>query len=249
MTLLAPTNDAFDMLPAETVAFLTDPVNVDALVEVLTYHVLPDVYPSTLLTDGMMIDTLEGTPVTVSATMGSVMFNGATVGLPDLLANNGIVHVIDTVLTIPVAATDSPTMSPTSAPTSPPTNAPTPTISCTGTLLSPTTDWIRAPPGQGNCDAACSTCGSGGTCNPSLQNTVETEADFNAVTAVIPGAPSCSNFGATDNADFFPLSTAGGEVCILDRLAAGSCQSSTPFITADAVRYCCCGSNCPVSPP
>lgn len=128
MTLLAPTNDAFAKLPQTTLDFLTDAMNNDALVEVLTYHVLPGVYPSTLLSDGMTIDTLEGTPVTVSVTMGSVMFNGATVTAANVLANNGLVHVIDTVLTIPVA-TESPTPSPvdTESPTAAPVDTESPT--------------------------------------------------------------------------------------------------------------------------
>jgi uncharacterized surface protein with fasciclin (FAS1) repeats len=94
-TLFAPTNDAFDALPAGTLdALLADP---DLLEAVLLYHVVSGSALSSDLSDGQTITTLQGQQVTVSIN-GSVQINDATVTQADLEASNGVIHVIDGVL-------------------------------------------------------------------------------------------------------------------------------------------------------
>lgn len=100
-TVLAPTNDAFSALPAGTVENLLKPENKDQLVGVLTYHVLPTFTLSKDLTDGATPVTVQGQPVTVSVDGTTVKFNEAAVVTPDVLAMNGVVHIIGGVLTPP----------------------------------------------------------------------------------------------------------------------------------------------------
>ncbi len=96
-TVFAPTDAAFELLPEGTVeALLEDPQGL--LTDILLYHVVGAQALSTDLSDGMAITTLNGEEVTVSITEEGVFINGAQVILPDLMAGNGVVHVIDAVL-------------------------------------------------------------------------------------------------------------------------------------------------------
>lgn len=97
-TVFAPTNAAFDALPAGTVDTLLLPENKDQLTGVLTYHVVAGNVMSGDLTDGQVVTTLNGQTLTVSIKDGVVMINGATVVAADLAGTNGVVHVIDSVL-------------------------------------------------------------------------------------------------------------------------------------------------------
>ena len=99
-TVFAPTDDAFAALPAGLVdALLADPTG--DLANILLYHVVGGTALSTDLNDGDAIATLLGPDVNVSIDMGTVMINGAEVVIADILASNGVVHVIDAVLTPP----------------------------------------------------------------------------------------------------------------------------------------------------
>ena len=62
------------------------------------HHVLGDSVMSTMLSNGMMATTLLGTDVTVSITNGNVYIDNAMVTVADIIADNGVVHVIDAVL-------------------------------------------------------------------------------------------------------------------------------------------------------
>ena len=98
-TVFAPTDAAFDAIdPFVLLDLLTDN---DALAEILTYHVAGGSLQSTDLSDGQTITTVNGADVTVSITDGTVMINDAIVIVPNLVADNGVVHVIDAVLTVP----------------------------------------------------------------------------------------------------------------------------------------------------
>merc|ERR1712039_1086129 len=99
-TVFAPTNDAFGALPAGTLETLLKPENKGQLVDILTYHVVGAKALSTDLSDGQTITTVEGKDVTVSIGK-SVKINDATVVKPDVLASNGVVHVVDCVLLPP----------------------------------------------------------------------------------------------------------------------------------------------------
>merc|ERR1712176_1330764 len=94
-TVFAPTNEAFAALPESTVAWLTSDENKDALVEVLTYHVVSGSVMFSDLTAGN-VPTVEGQAVTVS--LDPVMINSANVMTADIGASNGVIHVIDSVL-------------------------------------------------------------------------------------------------------------------------------------------------------
>merc|ERR1712176_431488 len=102
-TVFAPTNDAFGALPAGTLDTLLKPENKGQLVDILTYHVVGAKALSTDLSDGQSITTVEGKAVTVHIKDGGVKINDATVVKPDVLATNGVVHVVNGVLLPPTA--------------------------------------------------------------------------------------------------------------------------------------------------
>lgn len=96
-TLFAPTNAAFDALPAGTLdALLADPSGL--LTEILFYHVVDGVAMSGDLSDGMMVTTLQGQDITVTIDNGNVFINDAMVTMADIMVDNGVIHVIDAVL-------------------------------------------------------------------------------------------------------------------------------------------------------
>lgn len=101
-TVFAPTNDAFAKLPEGTVESLLKPENKAQLVKILTYHVVPGKVMSSDLKNGQMAKTVEGSSVTVTLKDGKAMINNATVTAADIEADNGVVHVIDTVIMPPM---------------------------------------------------------------------------------------------------------------------------------------------------
>ncbi len=103
ITVFAPTDAAFSALPAGTVENLLKPENKDQLAAILAMHVLPRelasnmlpgraIHVKTLNTDNMLAVTKSSSGVTVAAS------NSANVVSADIKADNGIIHVIDTVL-------------------------------------------------------------------------------------------------------------------------------------------------------
>ena len=96
-TVFAPTNAAFEKLPAGTVENLLKPENKDALADILQYHVSLGVYKAESLQDGQVLGQVNGDNITVSVKDGKIMIGGATV-LASVPASNGIVHVIDGVM-------------------------------------------------------------------------------------------------------------------------------------------------------
>ena len=97
-TVFAPTDEAFAKLPAGTVENLLKPENKDQLVAILTYHVVSGSLPAASVMSATGADTLEGKTLEFSTSDGSVMVNNATVISADVMASNGVIHVIDTVL-------------------------------------------------------------------------------------------------------------------------------------------------------
>lgn len=103
LTVFAPTDDAFDALPAGTVENLLKPENKDQLVAVLTYHVLPrelssDMLPSRTIHVKTIKTGGDRTLAVTKARNGSVTVDGANVVAADIAADNGIIHVIDKVM-------------------------------------------------------------------------------------------------------------------------------------------------------
>jgi uncharacterized surface protein with fasciclin (FAS1) repeats len=96
-TVFAPTDAAFAAVDAELLeALLADPTNL--LADILLYHVAPITALSGELTDGQLVTTVNGEDVTITLDGGNVLVNGALVTVADLVADNGVVHVIDAVL-------------------------------------------------------------------------------------------------------------------------------------------------------
>lgn len=99
-TVFAPTNEAFESLPAGVLEDLLKPENKDKLISVLTYHVIGASVMSGDLKDGMSATTVQGEEVTVDLTNG-VKISGAEVISADIKASNGVVHVINQVILPP----------------------------------------------------------------------------------------------------------------------------------------------------
>ena len=100
LTVFAPTNAAFDKLPAGTVAGLLEPSKQSDLKEIIKYHATTSVYQAPQLVDGMQLAMANGKKVTIRVDGGTIRINDATV-LASIRASNGVVHVIDTVLLPP----------------------------------------------------------------------------------------------------------------------------------------------------
>ena len=102
-TVLAPTDEAFDKLPAGTVEGLLKPENKDKLVAILTYHVIPGkaMAADVVKLNGKAVKTVEGSTVAVKVADGKVTINGAKVVKTDIPTSNGVIHVIDTVIMPP----------------------------------------------------------------------------------------------------------------------------------------------------
>lgn len=100
-TVFAPTDAAFAKLPAGTVENLLKPENKAQLTAILTYHVLPAKVPASAVSGQVLSPaTVNGATLAVNGTSG-VRVNNATVTQADVMASNGVIHVIDTVLMPP----------------------------------------------------------------------------------------------------------------------------------------------------
>lgn len=98
-TVFAPTNDAFGQLPAGTVDSLLKPENKEKLSDILQYHVAVAVYKEEMLTDGRVINMADGNNIRISNKDGKIMINGSAAVIGSVPATNGLVYVIDGVLT------------------------------------------------------------------------------------------------------------------------------------------------------
>jgi uncharacterized surface protein with fasciclin (FAS1) repeats len=103
-TVFAPTNDAFatalDALGITADELLAD---TETLTSILTYHVVDGAVDAetAISLDGQTAETVNGAEISISVVDGNVMVNDATVTTADVMASNGIIHVIDTVLLPP----------------------------------------------------------------------------------------------------------------------------------------------------
>ena len=110
-TVFAPTDDAFDLLPAGTVASLLEPANKATLIDILTYHVFSGsvLSPAAIALDGQRVTMLNGGSMAIDVAASELFLNlggnrQAKVIVTDVLSSNGVIHVIDAVLD----PTDSP---------------------------------------------------------------------------------------------------------------------------------------------
>lgn len=96
-TVFAPTDEAFAALPEGTVESLLLPENKDMLVSVLTYHVVSAKVLAADVAAGE-VPTVNGETATVTVSDSGVMIDGANVVTTDVMASNGVIHVIDAVI-------------------------------------------------------------------------------------------------------------------------------------------------------
>jgi uncharacterized surface protein with fasciclin (FAS1) repeats len=95
-TVFAPTDEAFAKLTAGTVQSLLQ--DIPALTEILTYHVVAEKLDASQVVTRSSVETVNGNNLLVTVTDGTVKIGAATVITTDVMATNGIIHVIDSVL-------------------------------------------------------------------------------------------------------------------------------------------------------
>ncbi len=107
-TVFAPTDAAFAKLPAATISDLLKPENKEILTRILKYHVLNGQRLTSTQINAMIlpvkVQTLAGDTVCASRYGNSLRVNDATVIIADVMATNGIIHAIDTVLLPPAVS-------------------------------------------------------------------------------------------------------------------------------------------------
>jgi len=94
-TVFAPMDDAFAKLPPGTLQTLVQ--NVPQLARILTYHVVPDKLMKAELAKLGSVTSVEGSPIKIDCS-DSFEVKNATVVTSDIEADNGVIHVIDTVI-------------------------------------------------------------------------------------------------------------------------------------------------------
>ena len=99
-TLFAPTNAAFAKLPEGTYeSLLNDPKG--ALSDILLYHTVHGIYCPDKLTNGMMLTAVNGDQLSITTTGSTIYVNDVALSVAPTWVGNGIVYIIDTVLTPP----------------------------------------------------------------------------------------------------------------------------------------------------
>ena len=108
-TVFAPTDAAFEAAGVDLSTFTTAEDN-QTLANILTYHVVAGSVTAADVTDGMTAATVNGANLSFSVADGVVTVNNAKVTTADVMASNGVIHVIDAVLTPPAAEPAGPTL-------------------------------------------------------------------------------------------------------------------------------------------
>jgi transforming growth factor-beta-induced protein len=102
-TVFAPTDEAFAKLPAGTIDSLLKPENKAKLAAILTYHVVPGKVMAADVVKVTSAKTVQGAAIAVKVAGGKVMLNGnSQVVKTDIGTDNGVIHVIDTVILPPM---------------------------------------------------------------------------------------------------------------------------------------------------
>jgi uncharacterized surface protein with fasciclin (FAS1) repeats len=96
-TVFAPTDEAFAAIQSDVDKLLL-PENKSTLAAILTYHVVSGAVMAADLKDGQEITTVQGGTLKVKIADGAVMIGAAKVTAADIVASNGVIHVIDSVL-------------------------------------------------------------------------------------------------------------------------------------------------------
>ena len=100
-TVFAPTNAAFDKLPAGTIDGLMKPDQKETLADILEYHVSVGVFNEDMISDGQKIGQVNSQNITISKKDGKIMVNGTANVIGSVRASNGIIYIIDEVLLPP----------------------------------------------------------------------------------------------------------------------------------------------------
>ena len=100
-TVFAPTDEAFAKLPKGTLDDLLKPENKAKLTAILTYHVVPGKVVAADVVKMKKAKTVEGSDIKIRVKAGKVMVNKARVVKTDVMASNGVIHVVDAVLMPP----------------------------------------------------------------------------------------------------------------------------------------------------
>ena len=100
LTVFAPPNAAFEALGAETIAFLKDPANVDFLRATLLYHTYEgNLYATQVPAETLSLTSLQGSTSYFDGV--GLNINGVNIASTDILASNGVIHVVDEVILLP----------------------------------------------------------------------------------------------------------------------------------------------------
>lgn len=97
-TVFAPTDEAFARLPDGTVESLLRPENKAKLQSILTYHVVPGRYMAADVVAMGSAKTVNGQSFMIGSSGGNATVDNATIIKTDIVASNGVIHVIDTVI-------------------------------------------------------------------------------------------------------------------------------------------------------
>lgn len=97
-TVFAPTNAAFEKLPAGTVESLLTPEKKETLIDILQYHVSVGGYKAESFQDGQSLGQVNGGNIKITLVDGKPVVNGKAHILASIPTSNGIIHVIDEVL-------------------------------------------------------------------------------------------------------------------------------------------------------
>lgn len=108
-TVFAPTDAAFAAAGIDLADFDTDEENA-TLQDILLYHVYSGQVESSAVTDGLSVEMVNGDNVTFSVVDGVVSIEDATVTTADVMSSNGVIHIIDKVLTPPADLVDIPSV-------------------------------------------------------------------------------------------------------------------------------------------
>lgn len=100
-TVFAPTNAAFDKLPAGTVEGLLKPEQKDALADILEYHVSVGVFKEDMMSDGQKIGQVNSQSIIIGKKDGNITVNGTANVIGSVRASNGIIYIVDEVLLPP----------------------------------------------------------------------------------------------------------------------------------------------------
>jgi uncharacterized surface protein with fasciclin (FAS1) repeats len=102
-TILAPTNEAFNKVPGDTMISLEKPENKSKFAELLNYHIIPGKIMSDEIAKLTTAKTLQGREVKIDTTNG-IKIDDSKLQARNIKATNGVIHAIDTVLAPAAAA-------------------------------------------------------------------------------------------------------------------------------------------------